>query len=364
MMEDNLLQIFQEEISEQARAEARQYSLPVIMFLSVIAILMGAKNPMDISRWMNANGKRKEIKSLLGVEFIRLPKKSRLYTFFEIVDKEELERAFRRWIRTFIDIPEHAMVGADGKVIRGSATANQSAVSVLSLVLAESNLIIAHEEIANKSNEIPALQKLIGDLDETFIYGFDAMNSQKKTLADIQEDDSLFLAPVKENQPNLLSYVKEMEEASEINFHHFDSVKQSSDLIERDVYVYSNITFPWDGVFISSIIRIDKTINGEECETQYFISNDRGDGEYFLKRVLQKWSVETMHFYKDCALYEDKCKVTKGAFSLSVLRSFVINILHLNQDKNIAGTIVDATYSLAEALSLVSMIKLTYGFLG
>jgi len=179
-MQEDLLQIFKEEIQEQARDEGRQYSLAVVMYLSVIAILMGAKNPMDISRWMNANGKRKEIKKLLGVEFIRLPKKSRLYSFFEIVDKVELERAFRRWIRTFIEIPEQARVGVDGKVIRGSRTANESAISILSMVLAENKLIIAHEEIENKSNEIPALQKLIGELDETFNYGFDSMNSQKK----------------------------------------------------------------------------------------------------------------------------------------------------------------------------------------
>jgi len=179
-MQKDLLQIFKEEISEQARDQGKIYSLAVVMYLSVIAILMGAKNPMDISRWMNANGKRKEIKKLLGVEFIRLPKKSRLYSFFEIVDKVELERAFRRWIRTWIEIDDQAVVAADGKVIRGSATANESAVSVLSMVLAESKLIIAHEEIANKSNEIPALQKLIGELDETFSYGFDSMNTQKK----------------------------------------------------------------------------------------------------------------------------------------------------------------------------------------
>ena len=70
-----------------------------------------------------------------------------------------------------------------------------------------------------------------------------------------------------------------------------------------------------------------------------------------------------MHYYKDCALYEDNCKVHKGAFSLSILRSFVINILHLNRIKNISGKIVDATYSLVEALSLVSMIRLKYGFI-
>lgn len=179
-MTTDLLTIFQEEISEQAREQARSYSLPVMMYLSVIAILMGAKNPLEICHWMQINTKRKEIKKLLGVEFFKAPKKSRMYDFFRIVDKDELEKAFRRWIRTFIEIPEHAVVAVDGKVLRGSAKKDQTPVSILSAVLAESKLIIAHKEIAEKSNEIPALQALIGELDETFSYGFDALNTQKK----------------------------------------------------------------------------------------------------------------------------------------------------------------------------------------
>ncbi|SFP95434.1 transposase family protein, partial [Hydrogenimonas thermophila] len=90
-MEPELLKILKEHISEQARPQGRQYSLPVIMFLSIIAILMGAKNPIEVYKWMKANAKRKEIKKLLGVEFIRIPGRSRLYDFFEIVDKDELE---------------------------------------------------------------------------------------------------------------------------------------------------------------------------------------------------------------------------------------------------------------------------------
>ena len=177
-----LLEIFKEEISEQARAEGRQYSLPVIMYLSVIAILMGAKNPIEISVWMNENAKRKEIKKLLGVEFFKAPKKSRLYDFFEIVDKEELERAFRRWIGCYVELKEHEVVAVDGKVLRGSRKKEKSTVSILSAVLAESNLIIAHKEIEEKSNEIPALQELIGELDESFSYGFDALNTQKNVI--------------------------------------------------------------------------------------------------------------------------------------------------------------------------------------
>ena len=70
-----------------------------------------------------------------------------------------------------------------------------------------------------------------------------------------------------------------------------------------------------------------------------------------------------MHFYKDCALGEDSCKVTKGAFTLSILRSIVINILHLNKVQNISRQIIDNRYSLAEALALISMVRLEYGFL-
>ena len=76
---------------------------------------------------------------------------------------------------------EYAVAAVDGKVLRGSANSNNNAVSVLSAVLAETKLIIAHKEIAKKSNEIPAFQELIGELDETFSYGFDALNTQKNS---------------------------------------------------------------------------------------------------------------------------------------------------------------------------------------
>ena len=143
-MEPELLRILKEHISEQARPQGRQYSLPVIMFLSIIAILMGAKNPMEIYKWMQANAKRKEIKKLLGVEFIRIPGRSRLYDFFEIVDKNELETAFRRWIRIFIDIPEHAVAAVDGKVLRGSANAKENAVANFTNILPPLSLLAFH----------------------------------------------------------------------------------------------------------------------------------------------------------------------------------------------------------------------------
>jgi hypothetical protein len=125
--------------------------------------------------------------------------------------------------------------------------------------------------------------------------------------------------------------------------------------------VYSNFTLPWDGVFIKSVIRIDKRVDCGKYNTHYYISNEVNNAEVFLEKILQEWSVETMHFYKDTSLKEDKCKINKGAFSLSVLRSFVINILHLNKIENISRKMIDTTYDLNESLMLFSMVRLKYG---
>jgi hypothetical protein len=155
---------------------------------------------------------------------------------------------------------------------------------------------------------------------------------------------------------------KEIEEVSSIDSSFQMEVKQSNDLIQRNIYVYKNCIYPWESIFIHSVIRVDKIVNCKETTTHYYISNDTDSAESFLQKILQEWSVETMHFYKDTALDEDRCKINKGAFSLSILRSIVLNILHLNKVQNIGRKIVDTTQDLAEALMLFSMVRLEYGF--
>jgi len=173
----------------------------------------------------------------------------------------------------------------------------------------------------------------------------------------------VFIAKVKKNQKALLSLVKEIEEVSSIDSDYQMQIKQSNDFVQRNVYVYSGCIYSWENIFIKSIIRVDTIVNCKETVTHYYISNDNDSAESFLKKILQEWSVETMHFYKDTALNEDGCKVNKGAFSLSVIRSIVINILHLNKVENIGRKIVDCTQNFAEALMLFSMVKLEYGFI-
>ena len=73
----------------------------------------------------------------------------------------------------------------DGKVIRGSFDhfKDQKAIQFISVFCANNNLIMAHEEIECKTNEIPVAQKLIPSLPiEHSIFTFDALNCQVGTI--------------------------------------------------------------------------------------------------------------------------------------------------------------------------------------
>ncbi len=150
-----------------------------ILFLSVIAQLMGAVNYKEIWMWITKYVQNKKIKKLLGVEFIRTPSRSAVAEILSQVDYKELEKVFRVWINELVDTTNLQQLAVDGKVMNGSSVNATKSTEVLNAVLANNGIILAHKKIADKSNEVPALRELIDELDDSFIYTFDAMNSKK-----------------------------------------------------------------------------------------------------------------------------------------------------------------------------------------
>jgi len=75
------------------------------------------------------------------------------------------------------------VVAFDGKTLRGSFDnfKDAKAKQVLSAFAVDTALVLAHIEIDDKSNEIPAVQKLLEELDVAgLIVTCDAMHCQKK----------------------------------------------------------------------------------------------------------------------------------------------------------------------------------------
>lgn len=81
-------------------------------------------------------------------------------------------------------VNEMAVVAIDGKTLRGSFDAfnDQKAAHVLNAFAVDDALILGHLEVGEKSNEIPAVRRLIDELAlEGRLITLDAMHCQKNS---------------------------------------------------------------------------------------------------------------------------------------------------------------------------------------
>jgi len=175
---NRLLQLLRD-IPDHRKGQGKLHKLENILFLSVLAQLMGAVNYKEIWVWITKYIQNEKIKKLLGVEFIRTPSRSAVAEILAEVNYLELERVFRIWINELVDTSNSPQLAVDGKVMNGSSVNAKQSTQVLNAVLIDSGIILAHKKIADKSNEVPALRELIDELDDSFIYSFDAMNCKK-----------------------------------------------------------------------------------------------------------------------------------------------------------------------------------------
>ena len=179
-IESNKLLELLSKVPDHRKGQGKRHKLEHILYLSILAGLMGATDYKQISIWIDKHVQKEQIKKLLGVEFIITPKRSAVSDILAKVDSEAVELLFREWIRTYVDTTgKHLSV--DGKVMNGSRYKDQRSIEVVGAVLSEIGVVIAHQQIAEKSNEIPALQAMIGELGDEFIFTFDAMNTQKNS---------------------------------------------------------------------------------------------------------------------------------------------------------------------------------------
>jgi hypothetical protein len=101
------------------------------------------------------------------------------------LDTEDLEQAFRRHAKALLPTGaagEKPLIALDGKTLRGSFDyiSDRKAAQTLTAFASAAAIVLAHTEIDDKSNEIPAAQQMIRDLGLTgVIFTADAMHCQK-----------------------------------------------------------------------------------------------------------------------------------------------------------------------------------------
>ena len=129
---------------------------------------------------------RNRLNAVFGLNWKRAPAHTTIRFILHGLDPQTVERAFRRHAAALADQtgdPARRAIALDGKTLRRSFDNfnDRKAAQVLHAFDTEAGLILAHVDIAEKSNEIPAAQQLLGELAIAHrVVTLDALHCQKK----------------------------------------------------------------------------------------------------------------------------------------------------------------------------------------
>lgn len=171
-------------IEDPRRAEGKLYKLPHVLLFSILAVMAGANGYRGIHSFVDVHLAR--LKASFGLSWWRAPAYSSIRYILQGLDPAEVERVFRlhgEILRENAALEGMRVVAFDGKTLRGSFDhfTDKKACHLVSAFEVGSALVLGHVEVEDKSNEIPAVERLLGELGlRGCVVTVDAMHCQKK----------------------------------------------------------------------------------------------------------------------------------------------------------------------------------------
>lgn len=172
------------EIPDPRRAEGKLYKLPYVLLFSILATVTGGNSYRSIETFITVH--RRRLNAAFGLNWKRAPAHTAIRYILQRLDPKHVEQIFRRHAAGLLDGasgPLQRTVALDGKVLRGSFDnfRDRKAAQLLHAFDTKFGLVLAHADIDEKSNEIPAAQQLLGELHVAHsTITLDALHCQKK----------------------------------------------------------------------------------------------------------------------------------------------------------------------------------------
>jgi len=183
---------FLENLQDHRRKQGQRYKLKHIVLFSIMAMLSNAKSYRDIERYIRTHYEKLDCHFELGWK--RPPAYTTVRDIIRGICAKELETCFRKYSSSLDREKTEGLVSVavDGKVLRKSFDKfnDREAIAILSFFETGSDIILAHEVVSSKTNEIPVAQSLITALDlGDVVYTFDALHCQKALFELAESED-------------------------------------------------------------------------------------------------------------------------------------------------------------------------------
>jgi DDE_Tnp_1-associated len=174
------------DVPDSRRGQGQLYKLPHVLLFSILAVVTGCNSYRGIVTFIDVH--RHKLNATFGLRWRRAPAYTAVRYILKGLDPADVETAFRRHaalLQAARAKPGKGSIALDGKTLRGSFDnfRDRAASQVLSAFATDTSLILAHVDIDEKSNEIPAAQMLLAELGvaDGAIVTLDALHCQKKS---------------------------------------------------------------------------------------------------------------------------------------------------------------------------------------
>lgn len=347
-MEPNIFDEYFDELDDPRLDRQKRHSLKDILFISLCAVVCGAKSFVDMADFGRA--KFEWFKEHLELEN-GIPSHDTFRRVYSLIDPEQFKKCFVSWTEAMSEAVDD-VISFDGKSIRHSfdSATGMSAIHVLNAWSSMNDFCIGQMKVDGKSNEITAMPKLIKMMEvKGSVITADALNCQKDIAGTIVAEGADYVLALKDNHHDLFENVKLYFETSLTDG--FLEKYQSSEendcghgrVETRRYYVVKVEDLPWlegleqwkglKSVACVESIRCIKSTHTESRECRYFISSL--DVISRISRAIRcHWNVENkLHWVMDVDFGEDACRVRKdhAPENFALIRQIAHNLLKLKQ---------------------------------
>ena len=279
---------------------------------------------------------------------------------FSIIKPEKLENICVLFAQDILKLfsSERDILNIDGKTDNGSKRNENEirdkvkSLNVLNVYSNTLGLCIASEMIEDKTNEIPAIHKILDRINvKGNIITWDALNTQKLGIDKVINLKGDYVVPIKGNQESfyndLVLYFNEKQleiiKAEGTGNSYLKQIEKShSSSIIYEYYQTEDINWyydlkNWKGIKSFGLVKKSTIKNGlKSIEIRYYISSLYNDIDTFSKAIRQHWSVENkLHWHLDFTFEQDESStMNKNALmNLQILKK--LSLAFLNDVKRI-----------------------------
>lgn len=324
------------------------YPLQEVLLLALLAVLAGAESFVEIARFGE-----KKLDLLRRFRPFRdgTPSHDHLGDIFAALDAEQFQHCFVAWVAALTGVPE-GVVAIDGKTVRRSGRkAGKDAIHMVSAFAASQRLVLGQVKVADKSNEITAIPKLLDMLVvEGAIITIDAMGCQRAIARKIVEKKADYVFGLKGNQGSLRDDVELLvKEQKTRNF--VDSKVSRAETIDADngrietrtTTVIHDVEWlrkrhDWPALNAIAIVDSTRECGGKiERETRYYITSLVMSAPLLGPVIRSHWAIEnSLHWVMDMVFRDDECRVrtNHAPANFTTIKHMAYNLLRRPSGKD------------------------------